>query len=100
MKSGYKIVWTSIAEADLENVINYLEDNWTHRELNKFSKKLDKIITLVKNNPKTFPKSNFKIDIRRAVVNKQNSLYYRKKENTVEILRLFDNRKDISSLEL
>lgn len=29
--------------AFLENVINYLEDNWTHSELNKFSKKLDKI---------------------------------------------------------
>ena len=100
MKSGYKIVWTSIAEADLENVITYLEDNWTHRELNKFSKNLDKIITLIKNNPQTFPKSNFKINVRRAVVNKQNTLYYRKKENSVEILRLFDNRKNISSLKL
>jgi plasmid stabilization system protein ParE len=33
MKSGYKILWTDFALKELEKTIEYLEENWTEKEL-------------------------------------------------------------------
>ena len=40
MKGGYKIVWTTKAVTDLENIINYLRKNWTEKEIKNFIKDL------------------------------------------------------------
>ena len=42
MKSGLKIRWTEEATKNLENIIIYLETNWTPKELKKFFQKLEK----------------------------------------------------------
>jgi len=42
MKSGYKLVWSESALADLRNIIDYLTENWTQKEIRTFAKKLDK----------------------------------------------------------
>ena len=41
MRSGYKIIWTHHALSELEDTIEYLEKNWTERELKNFSQELD-----------------------------------------------------------
>ncbi len=46
MKSGYKILWTDHAISELKATIEYLEANWTERELRKFAAKLDHTIPL------------------------------------------------------
>ena len=33
MKNGYKILWTDNALNELEKTIEYLETNWTEKEL-------------------------------------------------------------------
>ena len=49
-------------------------------------------------NPELFQISRAKKDVRRAVVTKHNSLYYRNK--TIEILSFFSNRKNPKELDL
>lgn len=70
MKSGYKILWTKHAISELEQTIIYLENNWSEKELKKFSSQLDHIIELISKTPEIFPDSYEKIGIRRAVVEK------------------------------
>ena len=94
MKSGYKILWTDHAISELKETIDYLENNWTEKELRKFAAKLDHTIQLISKTPEIFPDSNEKKGIRKAVVEKHNNLYYRKNENSIEILSLFSNQKD------
>ncbi|UAM97863.1 type II toxin-antitoxin system RelE/ParE family toxin [Polaribacter litorisediminis] len=94
MKSGYNILWSDNAIFELKETIEYLEKNWTEKELRKFSQKLDHTIELISKTPKIFPESYEKKEIRKAVIEKHNSLYYRIIKNSIEIVSLFSNLKN------
>lgn len=94
MENGYSIRWTSHSLTELEETIEYLQDNWTESELKNFASKLDHTIELISRNPKLFPLSNSFNGVRRAVVTKHNTIYYRVVSNSVEILSCFTNRKN------
>jgi plasmid stabilization system protein ParE len=94
MKNGYKILWTDNALKELEQTIEYLEENWTERELRNLAESIEETITLISQNPLIFQSSKKKKDIRRAVILSLNSLYYRVSEDSVEILSFFGNRQN------
>lgn len=94
MKSGYKILWSDHAIFELKETIEYLENKWTEKELRTFSAKLDHTIELISKSPEIFPISIEKNNIRKAVVEKHNNLYYRINKNTIEIISLYANRKN------
>lgn len=58
MKSGYKIFWTNHALSELEKTIEYLESNFSTKQLEKLSIKIESIISLISQNPHLFPKSD------------------------------------------
>ena len=93
MKSGYKILWTEHALNELANTYEYLELHFTEKELKKLSFELDKTLKLISQNPYLFPASEVK-GVRRIVIKKFNTLYYREKENYIEILSFFSNRQN------
>ena len=93
MTNGYKILWTDFALSELENTIEYLEENWTERELRNLAIEIEETLSLLSHNPNLFQASDIKKDIRRVVVAKHNTLYYRVKNNTIEILSFFSNRQ-------
>ena len=100
MKSGYKIRWTEHAILELKETLEYLENNWTERELRTFSAKLDHTIELISKTPEIFPTSFEKKNIRKAVVENHNNLYYRINQNSIEIISLFSNRKNPSKKKI
>ena len=100
MKSGYKILWTDHALSELKNTIEYLEENWTERELKNFSQELDHTIELISKNPELFQISKKKKNVRRAVVARFNNLYYRLNEDSIEILSFFSNRQDPDKIKI
>ena len=93
MTSGYKIFWTDFALSELENTIEYLEENWTERELRNLALEIEATLNLLSHNPNLFQASDTKKEIRRVVVAKHNTLYYRIKNNTIEIISFFSNRQ-------
>ena len=100
MKSGYRIEWTEHALTDLSELYDYLEENWTEREMINLSNEIEKIIRLISKNPELFQGSKYKKGVRRVVILKYNSLYYRIVQETVEILSFFSNRKNPGSLKI
>jgi plasmid stabilization system protein ParE len=94
MKNGYKIFWTGFALDELADTIKYLEENWTEKEVRNFSKNLEETIVFISKNPNLFQRSDIKKDIRRAIVAKHNTLYYRQTNDQVEIISLFSHRQD------
>jgi len=101
MKSGYKILWTDHAISELKDTLEYLEENWTERELSNFSEELDHTIELISKNPELFQVSKKKKEVKRAVVARYNNLYnYRTKNDTVEVLSLFSNRQDPDKIKI
>jgi plasmid stabilization system protein ParE len=100
MQSGYKIVWTNRASTDLDNITQYLADNWTEKEIRKFFRSLDGRIKLISQRPLLYPLTKNRKDVRRSVLTSQITIYYRINEPSVEILTLFDNRQNPSKLKV
>jgi plasmid stabilization system protein ParE len=75
MKNGYKIEWSQHANDELDKIINYLENHWNQKVINKFLTELEKTLTLISINPFLFQESYSKTQIRRAVILSLNSLY-------------------------
>lgn len=100
MKSGYKIVWTNKAIANLDFIIEYLARNWTENEISAFFKKLDKRINIIAQRPLLYPLTKNRKNVRRSVLTPQITIYYRINKRAVELLTLFDNRQNPSSLKI
>lgn len=88
--------WT---ERKLENLLEYLENEWSTKVKNDFVIKLDKVIAQIKVNPKAYPQSANQNEIHKCTVTKQTTIYYRYDESTIYIVTLFDNRQDPKRLE-
>jgi len=93
MTNGYKILWTDFALSELEKTIEYLEENWTERELRNLAIEIEETLNLLSHNPNLFQASDIKKEIRRVIVAKHNTLYYRINNNAIEIISFFSNRQ-------
>jgi plasmid stabilization system protein ParE len=100
MPSGYRIDWSDEALNNLRNILNYLIENWTERELRNFTKKLESRLTLIQQNPFLFPASSKKRNVRRSVLTYQITIYYRIDKNVIMLLSLFDTRQNPRKLKL
>jgi len=94
MTNGYKIFWTEFALSELEKTIEYLEQNWTEREIRNLAFEIEKTLSLISHNPNLFQSSEVKKNIRRVIVAKFNTLYYRVNGETIEIISFFSNRQN------
>ena len=92
MKSGYNIVWTPNALSELEQTIKYLEKNFSEKEIKKLAEKIQSTILLISKNPSLYPISENQ-NIHKAVLLRYNSMYYRLKNENIEILSFFSNRQ-------
>jgi plasmid stabilization system protein ParE len=77
MASGFKIRWTNHALSELSDTVGYLEENWTESELNQFAHALDHVVEIISRHPEIYPVSNEQSKVRKAVVDKNNTIYYR-----------------------
>jgi len=91
---------TDHAISELKDTLEYLGEDWTEKELSNFSKELDHTIELISKNPELFQVSKKKKEVRKAVVARYNNLYFRTKNDTVEILSLFSNRQDSDKIKI
>ncbi len=94
MKNGYKIVWTEHALADLGQTFSYLEQNFSEHEIRRLAHKIESILALIATQPTMYPESSPRKGVRRAVILRLNSLYYRVTDRQIEILSFFSNRQD------
>lgn len=94
MKNGYKIFQTDFALKELENTVDYLEENWTDKELKNLAESIEETLILISQNPTLFQVSNVKKNIRRAVILSLNTLYYRIVNDQIEIISFFSNRQN------
>lgn len=98
MKSTFKIIWTSRALSDLKNIVTYLEENWTVNEIQKFARLLDLQLNRLIIHPFLFPNSNKYKKIRKSVLTRKISIYYRVKNHEIQIITLFDYRQNPNKL--
>ncbi len=94
-----QIIWAPSAEADLKGVLFYLQNRWSEQVIAKFISKVEDAIELIVTKPKTFPFINKELQLRKCVITKHNTLFYRELHHKIEIVRLFDSRQDPQKLK-
>jgi plasmid stabilization system protein ParE len=87
MGNTYKILWSARAH-------NNLEEHWTEHEIKRFARKLDRCIAIIEKDPMTFPKPFMQPNLRKAVITKENTLYYNVEGKVVRIVNIFDSRQN------
>ena len=94
-----KVIWSPAAESDLDNILDYLNENWSKRVVIKFINKVEDTVTLLAEDPNLFPLINNKLKVRKCVLTNQNTIFYRATKSQIEIIRVFDTRQDPKKLD-
>lgn len=94
-----RIIWTNRAKSDYWNNIDYLEKEWTIREVERFTDKTDEILEkLAKENLK-FKPTEYK-NIFQVPIVKQITLFYKKTPEELHLLRFWNTYQNPENLKL
>ncbi len=93
-----KIIWNKVAKSDYFENIDYLLKNWSEKEVQKFIDEVRHIEFVLKKGNIDFQETNYR-EIKRVVLRKQISLFYRIISiSEIEFLRFWNNHQDIKRL--
>lgn len=83
-----KIVWTPRAVTGLDTVLEYLENEWTYREILNLETRLSALLKQISLQPQLFPPTVEVQNLRKALVDKNNYIIYRwnTKREVIEII--------------
>jgi hypothetical protein len=93
------IHWSEPAKIDYWNNIEYLEREWTLKEVYNFMDKVDELIDLLTKNNVVFKPTLYKNTFQVPVL-KQITLYYSLENNKIELLRFWNNYQDLGKFTL
>lgn len=96
-----EIIWSAKAKITFFNVLDYLKMNWTTKEIIKFNLRTEIVLNAIKRNPGIFPISEKHKEIRKAIIDKNNSFFYKVDlyNNKIYLLTFFDNRQNPDNLK-
>lgn len=93
------IIWSPQADKDLGEILDYLAEEWENSVSLKFLDLVDILLKQIAINPKQFPLINKSLNIRKCVITKHNTLFYRNKRTVIEVVRIYDTRQDPEKLQ-
>jgi len=100
MEFPENVILSPSAKEDIENISQYLSQEWGKKVLNTFLIKVNWIINQIVINPHQYPIINSTLKIRRCVITKQNTLFYSYVGKKVKIVRIYDTRQDPNKLKI
>ncbi|PKP39926.1 MAG: type II toxin-antitoxin system RelE/ParE family toxin [Bacteroidetes bacterium HGW-Bacteroidetes-13] len=83
----------------LNSLLVYLEEEWSTKAKHEFILKLDKSLKQIQKLPDSFPESEKIRGLRKCVVTKQTTVFYKYSETTIDVITIFDNRQNPKSLK-
>lgn len=93
-----QIIWSPLTESDLANILDYLDKNWEMKVAAHFIDLTESLINQISLNPRQFPICYKRKNVRKCVLTKHNTLFYRDTRSSVQILRIYDTRQDPDTL--
>ena len=82
------IKWTPKADKGLAIVIEYLEAEWTFREILQLEKNINQVISQISHFPDLYPQSETFENLHKAIIDRNNYLIYQVnyKKSCIEII--------------
>ena len=99
MEKGFEILWTDLALEELSETVEYLEREFSQKEIDNLGDEIERITSIISQNPNIFPDSDI-LKTRKAVILKFNTLYYRIMNDKIEIVSFFLNRQSPDKMKL
>ena len=91
--------WNKLARLNYYENIDYLLQNWSEKEAQNFIDKVFEIETILANGNIEFQNTD-RVGIKRCIINKHISLFYRViDENNIEFLRFWNNKRNLKNLK-
>lgn len=95
-----QIIWSPLSETDFSKILQYLHENWDENVAVQFIDLTENILDQIAINPRQFPVIFKKKKIRKCVLTKHNTMFYRVNKTQIDILRIFDARQDPKVLNI
>jgi len=84
--------WTNRAVSDSLAIKKYLQKEFSQKEIDHFYKLLESFERIIISFPKLYPQSIKNKKVRRAVLSKQLSVFYKLAKDHIIVLAVLDNR--------
>lgn len=94
-----KIEWTLASKNDYWQNIEYLENHWSEKEVLNFINEIDYSLNLLAKGNVIFTNSDYP-DVYKMVIIKQITIYYSIENETIYLLRFWNNYQDLSNFKL
>lgn len=94
-----KIIWSPASKEEYAVILGYVEDNFGIDAALKLLDKTDAVIDGIAVFPTMFPVSKQRKDVRKSVITKYLSVYYRFNKTAVQLLHFWDNCQNPENLE-
>lgn len=90
-----QVKWTTRAEKGYDNIIEYIKEKWTQREIDNFINETRRFLKLLENNPKMLEVSVKRKNVYRGPMNSLTIITYRIKprKKVIELLNVRSVRK-------
>ncbi len=92
------VVLTDVAKRDIEEITDYIFENWGNAICNKFLARFEEVCNIISATPRMYSLIHKKERIRKCILTKQNTIYYRERRYRIEILAIFDTRQNPDKL--
>ena len=89
---GKEVRWTPESIESFNRIIEYLQSDWTEREIENFVKATDDVIDYISEHPNMFRGTNKK-NVREALVTPHNFLIYKIKSTHIDLILFWDTRQ-------
>lgn len=92
--AAVKIIVTPSADADVNAIVDFLQENWTPEVAIRFVKAFYKSLDVIESTPELGTPSLKVAGVRRKKVDKYNALYYELIDDIMYVLRVIDTRSN------
>jgi plasmid stabilization system protein ParE len=90
---AFEVSFTKRADRDLENILNYIENEFGNQATTRFKDLVIEFASLIQYFPEIGSLEQVDKQIRGFVIHRRLKIFYRIKKDSVIILRLFDTRQ-------
>ncbi|MCG8322760.1 MAG: type II toxin-antitoxin system RelE/ParE family toxin [Cytophagales bacterium] len=94
-----EIIWSEEAAEDYYQNIGYLLESWSEKSAMNFINEVDSVLEIIKERPEVYPLSGYR-SVRKAVIRKQITLFYKVEGTRVYLVRFWNNYQDPESMKL
>lgn len=91
---AYKIIYKKRFQKKLFKLLDYLKSAWGEKVADELIARLQNRLQTLSKQPYIGVPSSIIKTVRGILITKHNRLYYRIKDNTIEVLNMYDTRRD------